>query len=110
MLKDVTIEIAGTDRQLQLCHYPFAGDSKETDRYSDRRPTDRGQWLACGHVHDRWRQRGRMINVGVDAWGGHIVTEGDLVALINAGPNDLSVLGWEIAAEDSPFGALAATE
>ena len=25
-------------------------------------------WLLHGHVHARWRQQGRMVNVGVDVW------------------------------------------
>ena len=25
-------------------------------------------WLLHGHVHERWRQQGRMVNVGVDVW------------------------------------------
>ena len=53
-----------------LCHFPYPGHVDEKDqRYHEHRPKDSGQWLLHGHVHDGWRQRGRMINVGVDAWG-----------------------------------------
>jgi len=24
--------------------------------------------LLHGHVHEKWRQQGRMVNVGVDVW------------------------------------------
>jgi len=77
-------------------HFPYKGDSGDQDRYVDQRPVDRGRFLLHGHVHDRWRQRGRMINVGVDAWGGRPVAEGDLAALIRDGENDQEVLPWII--------------
>ena len=50
-----------------VCHFPYRGDSQPRDRYVDHRPIDKGDWLLHGHVHDRWGQHGRMINVGVDA-------------------------------------------
>ena len=56
---------------------------------------DDGAWLLCGHVHESWRQRGRMINVGVDAWGGRPVSEEALYELIDSGPADLETLPWE---------------
>lgn len=55
-------------RVVTMCHYPYHGDSQESDRYTDRRPVDLGDWLLHGHVHGKWRQRERMINVGVDVW------------------------------------------
>lgn len=106
VLDSAFLTINGSGRQLQLCHFPFVGDSREDDRYRDRRPVDKGQWLLCGHVHDAWRQRGRAINVGIDAWGGNLVTEADLTTLIGEGPQDRGVLGWDIAAEDSAFAGL----
>lgn len=54
--------------ELLASHYPYAGDSGATDRYPDRRPVDRGNWLVHGHVHHGWRVNGRQINVGVDVW------------------------------------------
>ena len=41
-----------------------------------------------GHVHERWRQSGRMINVGVDAWDHRPVPEDAVAALIAGGPAD----------------------
>ncbi len=71
------------------CHFPYSGDSHDTDRYVEHRPVDRGDWLLHGHVHQRWLQRGRMINVGVDVWDYRPVSEQDLVGLVSAGPRDL---------------------
>ena len=51
-----------------LCHLPYEGDSTHEARYPEFRPADEGSWLLHGHVHEAWRVRGRMINVGVDVW------------------------------------------
>ncbi len=67
------------------------------DKFAPWRPVDDGSWLLCGHAHRSWRQRGRMINVGVDAWGGKPIGEHDIVELIDAGPRDLEPLPWEQA-------------
>lgn len=58
----------GTIHGVQFSHFPFSGDSQDSDRYVEHRPVDRGQWLIHGHVHDAWKQNGRQINVGVDVW------------------------------------------
>jgi calcineurin-like phosphoesterase family protein len=68
-------------------HFPYRGDSHDRDRFNEHRPADKGEWLLHGHVHDRWRQRGRMINVGVDAWGYRPVSEAVLSDLVSAGPD-----------------------
>ena len=51
-----------------LAHMPYVGDHTEKQRYAEWRPKDEGAWLLHGHVHEHWKQRGRMINVGVDQW------------------------------------------
>jgi calcineurin-like phosphoesterase family protein len=56
------------DALVDMCHFPFEGDSHDEDRFDDWRPTDRGQWLLHGHVHEKWQVRGKMINCGVDVW------------------------------------------
>ena len=80
----VELDLAGTS--VLADHFPYHGDSQDRDRFVEHRPHDRGGWLLHGHVHDKWRQEGRMINVGVDAWGGRPVAETELVELISAGP------------------------
>lgn len=77
-----------------LCHFPFADDAGAPDLFAAYRPADDGRWLLCGHVHERWRQRGRAINVGVDAWSGRPVPEAEVLTLIEQGPSDRPVLGW----------------
>ena len=84
----------GTTR-VHLAHLPYRGDSREMpDRFPEWRPADNDEWLLHGHVHARWRQKGKMINVGVDAWGGRPVSEEQIAELIAAGPRDLEPLPW----------------
>lgn len=52
----------------RLCHFPYIGDSQGYDRFPDQRPADTGGWLVHGHVHDEWKIKDRMINVGTDVW------------------------------------------
>lgn len=60
------LNVAGLE--VELCHFPYEGDSRDHDRYVEFRPPDEGGLLLHGHVHDRWTRQGRMINVGVDVW------------------------------------------
>jgi calcineurin-like phosphoesterase family protein len=85
---EVELAVAGTE--VRACHFPYFGDSQDQDRYVEFRPSDRGQWLLHGHVHERWRQRGCMINVGVDAWDYRPVSEEVLGRLMAAGPGELA--------------------
>jgi calcineurin-like phosphoesterase family protein len=79
-----TLELAG--RSVEVCHFPFHGDSHDPARLGQHRPADRGGWLLHGHVHERWRQNGRMINVGVDVWDYAPVAADALEELVRAGP------------------------
>jgi calcineurin-like phosphoesterase family protein len=88
----VPFDLTGTP--VTLCHFPYVGDSRDTDRHETHRPVDDGGWLLHGHVHGRWLQRGRCIDVGVDAWGGRPVDVDTITALITAGPTDRGPLGW----------------
>lgn len=83
--------IAGTT-PVRLSHFPYEGDSGPRDRYVSWRPRDSGDWLACGHVHRKWRQHRRQINVGVDAWAGRPVSLADLAGLIKTGPAERAPL------------------
>lgn len=87
-------------------HFPYrgAGDHTAVERYSEHRPIDVGGWLVHGHVHQLWRQRGRMINVGVDAWGGRPVGLHEIATLVVDGPANLGVEPWPA---DEPGDALA---
>lgn len=62
-------------RFVLMSHFPYTGDSHGEDRYADLRPKDTGLPLVHGHVHTEWKERGRMLNVGVDVWDFHPVPE-----------------------------------
>jgi calcineurin-like phosphoesterase family protein len=65
------------NRDVTISHFPYRNTGvldEHTVRYTEHRPVDEGGWLLHGHVHERWRVRGRQINVGVDAWAGHPVS------------------------------------
>jgi calcineurin-like phosphoesterase family protein len=78
---------------VEISHFPFRHE-REGDKFYDWRPTSQGQWLLCGHVHEKWRQRGRQINVGVDAWGGYPASEEAIAELISQGPADRDIIAW----------------
>lgn len=88
-----TVELGG--QPVLVDHFPYLGDSTDEPRHEQWRPADNGGWLLHGHVHTRWRQRGRMINVGVDAWAGRPVAEDTLAALVAAAPADAAPLRWQ---------------
>lgn len=74
-------------------HFPPEGDHQE-DRFVEWRPeTDDETWVIHGHVHEKWRQKGRWINVGVDAWGGYPVSVEQITTLMMV-PQDLPPLEW----------------
>jgi calcineurin-like phosphoesterase family protein len=88
------VDLDERHRKVLSCHFPYHGDSTHELRYAAQRPPDHGEWILHGHVHDTWRQAGRQINVGLDAWGGRLATADELVALIEAGPQDLPRIAW----------------
>lgn len=58
------------DRQsVLLSHFPYRGDHTETDRHTQWRLPDMGLALLHGHTHSGGRGAGRVIHVGLDAWG-----------------------------------------
>jgi calcineurin-like phosphoesterase family protein len=69
-------------QEVALSHFPYIGDHTSFDRFLEYRIADKGLPLLHGHVHTIWRQRERMINVGVDVWGWCPVAESCLEQLI----------------------------
>ena len=61
-----TLQVGGVEAL--VCHFPYRDPSITQERYAQHRPVDDGRWLLHGHIHDHWKQNGRMINVGVDVW------------------------------------------
>ena len=75
---------------VRLNHFPYLSHPPgRPPKFAQWRPADTGEWLLCGHVHNAWRQKGRQINIGVDAWGYGPVDDDTLAALIAAGAGDI---------------------
>lgn len=53
--------------RFQLSHFPYKSHQQDAREFSDQLE-DKGEWLLCGHVHDNWKVKNKMINVGVDCW------------------------------------------
>lgn len=68
-----------------LSHLPYKpNDNENLDmRYLEFRPKDQGQILLHGHLHGRYIKKGRSIDVSWDAHNGKILSEDDVIALIN---------------------------
>lgn len=54
--------------EVNLCHHPYGNAQFEEDQYANWRPFNNGNWLLCGHIHEKWKTKEKMINVGVDVW------------------------------------------
>ena|ERR1035437_9337775 len=91
----VRIDI-GHHRKVLVSHFPYSGDSRKEDRFVDYRPVDTGEFLVHGHVHEKWLQKGRQINVGIDAHSGAIASIERIAALIDAGSQDIDTIPWEL--------------
>ena len=77
--EQTTLDIPGL-ATVNLCHLPYTnvGDVRPEDienpekpyhdKYTPYRPKDDGRWLLCGHIHQKWKTRNKMINCGVDVW------------------------------------------
>jgi calcineurin-like phosphoesterase family protein len=90
-----TTEIVHLDGYSVLVnHFPYEGDSQDVDRFAEWRVDDHGGWLLHGHVHDLWLQKGRQINVGIDAWGGRLAPQDEVLALIQSKAKDLPARRW----------------
>ena len=90
------LPLVGDEHAVMAHHFPYRGDSKEghEDRYQDQRPRDNGRHLVHGHTHGLWRKNGRMVDVGVDAWGGYPVSFETVAELFASGVEHAGVLPW----------------
>ncbi len=69
--------------QRVLCHHmPYFELGDLDRRFPEFKPHDDGGWLLHGHVHERWKVKGRQINVGVDVWDFYPVSVDEIVKLI----------------------------
>lgn len=101
--QNLSLDLMG-GTSVQVSHFPYpdtqtkvgknSDDVAKKDKFAKYRPVDDGRWLICGHAHEKWRVKGRCINVGVDAWAGRAVTEEEIVNIIDQDPGDLPIIAW----------------
>jgi calcineurin-like phosphoesterase family protein len=99
------MEIAGTTVLLNHMPYQIKPGSAESSaesrgysipRHAKYRPTDHGLWLLHGHVHEKWKSKGKMINVGVDVWDFYPVPITAIESLIQGAIPDLIYLNFNM--------------
>lgn len=73
--------LEGLPEPVVLWHLPRASDNSDS-RYLEYRPPQSDAWLLCGHVHEKWKIRDRMINVGVDVWNYTPVSAATIAAVM----------------------------
>ncbi len=94
VVQEAVINFEG--QRVRLSHYPFNPAiwaqgkilmSGQDVRYLERRPDyNSGQWLLCGHVHEKWKHVGNQINVGVDQWKMAPVAAGQIASIMARNP------------------------
>lgn len=100
-VEEMVMTISG--ERVIISHYPFKMDKKlmfylkiksffkkmiglralKFEKYHDRRPEDKGQFLIHGHTHSKEKSKDRMIHVGMDAWEYKPVNIQEISNLIN---------------------------
>jgi len=83
---EAPLEIYG--EKVRLHHMPYQETSAEEGyapepKHLQYRPKDDGMWLLHGHVHEKWRVKNKMINVGVDVWDFHPVPLEEIERIIS---------------------------
>jgi calcineurin-like phosphoesterase family protein len=66
------LEIERDGLKIYMAHIPvLVPDPHRTRKYAQeltKAPPKYFDIFLCGHVHEKWRRRGKVINVGVDQW------------------------------------------
>ena len=87
IVSEMDLDLGG--HSVKLHHMPYLNAYEDTTHAGwlkpEHYPVDDGRWLIHGHVHGLWRQKGRMINVGVDVWNYRPVAAETLLQMIEEG-------------------------
>ena len=86
------------NKPVHISHFPYRIDTHHDLRYLEHYPADNDGWLLHGHIHEKWRQNGRQINVGVDAWDFAPVNDDTLSEIIKSGPQRVDCPTYQTAA------------
>lgn len=84
---DVCDRLEWTDngsRRLYFAHIPLGVSEPRPRKYDPPlvRPAPPHDFWLCGHVHEHFRRRGNVINVGVDQWNFRPITIDEALAAV----------------------------
>lgn len=74
--------------KVNMSHFPYAPPEGAENveaydlRYMEKRLPNDGNWLLCGHVHEKWKVLDKMINVGVDQWDLTPISQNQVLSII----------------------------
>lgn len=89
-----SLDIEGVGK-VNLSHMPYKGDATD-QRFAAFRMENDGHWLLCGHVHNHWKVKDKMVNVGVDQWDMRPVSLNAIRDLIISTVNTLPAIDTSI--------------
>ena len=82
IIVEQSIEIDGLGL-VKFNHLPYNDPGWDDKRYTNFKPKPTGEkYLFHGHVHNSWKTRDNMINLGVDVWNYKPVSLEDLIKYI----------------------------
>lgn len=93
-----TIIVLHDGTRAHVSHFPrITEDNRPShvDQFAPYRPALDAFPVIHGHTHGLWRQNNDHIDVGLDAWGGQLVSEDTLVRLLTK-PSDAPKATWTI--------------
>lgn len=65
-------------RKVSIGHFPYRNASGHDTRYEQMKPLYSGLPRLHGHVHQAWKSKGPMLNLGVDVWDWRPVSEDEI--------------------------------
>lgn len=83
---------------IHVSHFPrLTQDNRKEpiDHFAQFRPANDGVPVLHGHTHGLWRQKDDNLDVGVDAWGGQLVSEDTVIRYLKTSQN-VSKTPWVV--------------
>lgn len=71
-----SLQIDFFGQKVNLSHYPYYAAGAISEGKQNFYLENDGNWLLHGHVHNSYKRKDKMINVGVDVWDFVPVSEG----------------------------------
>jgi calcineurin-like phosphoesterase family protein len=95
--RDAQITLQVGEFEVLASHFPYSEPplGGREDKFASVRPTDHGMRLVHAHRHGKYRREGRMVDVGVDAWGGYPVSFDRVAELFASSDEHVDPLPWE---------------